>query len=111
MSMGSKKRSKSALTAALIAAPAFLLAGCYDDDYYSRRDTITLGAGDAQAVNAATHTVDPWPEHSRNTDIHMEGERAGVAVERYQQNKSVKPKGLTGSKSSGSNKATIQIQN
>src|SRR3979411_624042 len=29
--------------------------------YIQRSDTITLGAGNAKDVNAATHVIDPWP--------------------------------------------------
>jgi hypothetical protein len=87
--------AKRALSAALIAAPVLLLQGCYEDDYLARRDTITLGAGDANATNAATHTIDPWPAHAKNTDINMDGKRAEIAASRYQQNKSIPPRGLT----------------
>lgn len=104
---------KSAI-AVTIAASA-MLAGCNEDDYLSRRDMVSLSAGDAQAVNAATHTIDPWPRHATNTDIDQEGERARVAIERYQQNKSVPPKGIntteiTGQAGPGA-QANAQIRN
>ncbi len=70
------------------------LAGCFDDSYYARRDTVTLGAGDAVAVNQATQTVDPWPAHARQSHIDVDGKRLGIAVQRYQQNKSIPPRGL-----------------
>jgi hypothetical protein len=97
-----------------IAASA-TLAGCNEDDYLARRDTVTLGAGDAIATNAVTHTIDPWPRHSKNTDIDQEGERARVAIERYQQNKSIPPKGIntteiTGQAGPGA-QANAQIKN
>jgi hypothetical protein len=95
MMTGLKRRGKFALTAAMIVTPAILLQGCYEDDYLSRRDTVSLGAGDAIAVNKATHTIDPWPAHAKDTDIHLEGERARVAIQRYQQNKSIPPRGLS----------------
>jgi hypothetical protein len=114
MMTGLKKRGKFALTAAMIAAPALLLQGCYEDDYLSRRDTISLGAGDAIAVNQATHTIDPWPPHAKNTEIHLEGERARVAVERYQQNKSLPPRGLDTTEITGQSgpgpQATAQVK-
>ncbi|NJM34046.1 MAG: hypothetical protein HC850_04275 [Rhodomicrobium sp.] len=87
--------ARRALTVALIAAPVLILQGCYEDDYLARRDTISLGAGDANATNAATHTIDPWPAHAKNTDIDLDGKRAEIAADRYRQNKSIPPRGLT----------------
>jgi hypothetical protein len=101
MTTGAKKKFARTAVAAVIAAPALLLAGCYEDDYLSRRDTVTLGAGDASATNAATHTIDPWPPQSKNTNINVDGARVQVGMDRYQQNNSIKPKGLGAS--SGSN--------
>ncbi len=94
MMTGFARRAKIALTAAAIAGPALLLSGCYKDEYYAQRDTLTLGAGDAVETNKVTHTVDPWNEHAQNTDIHLEGERARIAIDRYQRNESIPPSGL-----------------
>ena len=44
---------------------ATTVAGC-SDMYYDRRETISLGAGDAVATNKVTHMIDPWPRHSMN---------------------------------------------
>jgi hypothetical protein len=99
------------LTAALIAAPALLLSGCYEDDYLSRRDTVSLGAGDAQATNAATHVIDPWPPHSKNTTINIDGARVQVGTERYQANKSLKPKGLSTGDNGGGGDGSPAIKN
>jgi hypothetical protein len=74
------------------------LSGCYEDDryrYLAHSDTVTLGAGNANAVNAATMTVDPWPPESRNAQIDQDGKRAAIAVKRYETNTSIKPQGLT----------------
>ncbi len=88
------KHAKAGIIAAVICAPVLVLQGCYDDSYYSRRDTVSLGAGDAIATNAATQTIDPWPPYAKDTDINLEGERARVGIQRYQQNKSIPPRGL-----------------
>jgi hypothetical protein len=56
-----------------------------------RSDTITLGAGDAVAHNNAVQTIDPWPSWARNDRINMEGNRAALAIKRYQENKSIPP--------------------
>lgn len=105
---------KAAASIAL-AASALLLQGCYEDDYINHRDTVSLGAGDAIAVNQVTQTIDPWPPHSKDTDIHLEGERARVAIDRYQQNKVIPPRGLstteiTGQAGPGS-QANTQVKN
>jgi hypothetical protein len=108
-----QKSIRTALLATAVIAPAMILTGCNEEQYLSRRDTVTLGAGDAQAVNSTTHTIDPWSPHSRNTQIHQEGERARVAVDRYQNNKSIEPQGLNTTssapqKSSGGQGSTLQ---
>ena len=51
--------------------------------YFQRSETITLWEGDAKAVNAATHVIDPWPRYVGNTRIPGNGERMAGAVERY----------------------------
>jgi len=51
--------------------------------YIQRSDTITLGAGNAKNVNAATHVIDPWPRYVGNRRIPGNGERMSGAVERY----------------------------
>jgi len=64
-------------------------AGCWPygnegAQYFHRSDTITLSAGNAKDVNAATHVIDPWPRHVRNRRIPANGERMVGAVQRYQ---------------------------
>ncbi|MBX2806046.1 MAG: pilus assembly protein [Hyphomicrobiales bacterium] len=90
-----KMNVKRALTVAMAGGSILFLAGCYERDYYTQRDTISLGAGDAVATNANAQTIDPWPPHAKDTDIDLEGPRAVVAVDRYQTNTSLKPKGLS----------------
>jgi hypothetical protein len=68
------------------AAVMCCLALPWDDpfeQYFQRKDTVTLGAGDAKAVNSATHVIDPWPRNVGNTRIPGNGERMAGAVERY----------------------------
>jgi uncharacterized membrane protein YgcG len=77
---------------------AFGLGECnyvHEHERYLRRsDTITLGAGDAVAHNNAVQTINPWPYWSRNDRINMEGNRAALAIKRYQENKSIPPQTL-----------------
>jgi hypothetical protein len=68
------------------AATICCLALPWDDpfeQYFQRKDTVTLGAGNAKAVNSATHVIDPWPRYVGNTRIPGDGERMAGAVERY----------------------------
>jgi len=51
--------------------------------YIERSDTITLGAGNAKDVNAATHVIDPWPPYVGNRYFPTDGQRMSDAVERY----------------------------
>jgi hypothetical protein len=64
-------------------------ASAWDQDpfamYFRRSDKITMGAGDAKAVNAATHIIDPWPRYVGNRRIPGNGDRLSRAVERYRQ--------------------------
>ena len=48
--------------------------------YFQRSDTVTLGAGNAKAVNAATHVIDPWPRYVGNRRIPGNGDRLSRAV-------------------------------
>ena len=94
MMRGLAKRAKITITATTIIAHATLIGGCVEDEYYAQRDTLTLGAGDAVETNKATHTVDPWNENAKNTNIDIEGERARLGVDRYQRDQSIPPAGL-----------------
>jgi hypothetical protein len=51
--------------------------------YIQRSDTITLGAGNAKDINAATHIIDPWPRDVGRRRIHFNGERMVGAMQRY----------------------------
>ncbi len=81
------------------------LSGCYEDDryrYLAHGDSVTLGAGNANAVNAATMAIDPWPPESKDNRIDQDGKRAAIAVKRYETNTSIKPKGVNTSSVSSS---------
>jgi hypothetical protein len=54
-------------------------------DYLQRSDTILLGAGNAKDVNAAIHTITPWPPYVGNTHIPIDGRRSVDALERMYQ--------------------------
>jgi hypothetical protein len=91
-------RSSKLTTAALLLAVGMGLGACTSDhthEYLAHTDRVTSGSGDASAANKTVHTINPWPAHSRHTQIDMDGKRAGLAAKRYETNTSVKPKGLT----------------
>jgi hypothetical protein len=65
----------------LCLAASACLGGCVD--YVKRRDTVTLGAGDAQAWNRVVHTADPWPPYAANTQIDGDGPRTARTMRNY----------------------------
>ncbi|HEY7457911.1 MAG TPA: hypothetical protein VH765_04080 [Xanthobacteraceae bacterium] len=76
-------------------AIAGMLVGCAEPDlYFDRRDTHTLGAGDAVASNIIVQTVDPWPRTAGNRNIAFNGDVMQSAGERYRTGKVYTPKGL-----------------
>lgn len=89
---------RSTLRPLLAGIAALALAGCAESDlhhYLGHNDTVTVGAGNAQAANRTIHEVDHWPAASRKTQIDMDGKRAALAVKRYQKNESIEPRGLS----------------
>src|SRR5262249_32883622 len=82
-------RIKHIITFAILVGGSFAasVALAWDQDpfamYFQRTDKITLGGGDAKAVNAATHIIDPWPRYVGNRRIPGNGDRLSRAVERY----------------------------
>ena len=52
-------------------------------EYTQRSDTITMSAGDDQAVNTRIHAKDVWPPYVADRRIPANGERMAGAVERY----------------------------
>ena len=72
-------RGPRVLLAVALCLPA---AGC-QDPYLARRDTMTLGSGEAVQANIAKQVIDPWPAHAQQIDRDSSGERAQHAIERY----------------------------
>jgi hypothetical protein len=91
MSRYAKHRRHRGLLTALTFAAA--LGGC-SDIYYDRRDTVSLGAGDAVATNRVTQAVDIWPEAAGERNIAFNGQKMQSAVERYRTNKVTPPQGI-----------------
>lgn len=87
-------RPRLRLATLLCLAAVVATTGCRQNDYLARRDSVTLGAGDASAVNRVVHTVDPWPGYVTDQRLPADGERMGLAVKRYRANESLPPRGL-----------------
>lgn len=51
--------------------------------YRQRIEGVTVGAGNAAALNSAAMMVDPWPPQVRNRRIPANGARMVGAIERY----------------------------
>jgi hypothetical protein len=65
----------------------------FDDffgQYFQRTDTVTVGAGNAKEVNAASQMLDPWPPHVRDRRIPADGARMTGAIQRYKDVKKLK---------------------
>ena len=62
-----------------------LLPGCRD--YFDRKDSISLGIGNAVAENKAVHTIDPWPPGVFKKHQTSDGLRIEKAIDRYRENK------------------------
>src|SRR6185312_13878411 len=76
---------------------------CSCSEYLDRRDTISLGAGNAIATDKVTQMVDPWPRASAHKNISFNGEKMQTAVERYRTNRVYPPSGTGTSASYQSN--------
>ncbi len=81
-----------------IAVSMVTLGGCREGQYNRyrhARDTISLSAGDAVAHNKAVQTIDPWPVYARKRRQTTDGKRVLLGMERYQENKSIEPQGMS----------------
>lgn len=72
-------RNKSGLV--LVVGASLLMGGCAD--YMNNRDSVTLGAGNANFANIGVHTIDPFPSNSQNTNIDLGPETTRNATDRY----------------------------
>src|SRR3954447_8723022 len=79
---GAKPMSGRAFCVGATLAAAVGLGGCDTSQYFDRRDSLTLGSGEAVETNINTHRYDPWPRFAQNTEIPTSGEIAARAVRR-----------------------------
>jgi hypothetical protein len=54
-------------------------------DWFERRDSVTLQAGDAVAANKAMMMRDPWPPYVANRDIPVNGVVMDRAIDQYKE--------------------------
>ena len=64
-------------------------------DWFERRDSITLQAGDATAANRAIQMRDPWPPYVGNRNILFNGVKMDSAIDRYKADAVIVPVPLT----------------
>ena len=83
--------SNKAVRALALGVVLATLGGC--SEYFDRRDTVSLHAGDAVATDKMSQMVDPWPAASANKNIGFNGERMETAMERYRTNRTYAPQG------------------
>jgi hypothetical protein len=62
-----------------------MLAGCMD--YLDRRETVSLGAGDAQQANLITHVITPLPPYAANRRLLFNGQLMQGGISRYRTGK------------------------
>ena len=77
-------------TIAAVVAIGAAVGGC-SEIYFDRRETVSLGAGDAVATNKVTQTIDPWSRASTNNRIAFNGQLMQAAQDRYNRGKVVTP--------------------
>src|SRR6202521_2165782 len=81
------KISRVLALASFVTTAGGCATAAYADDffapYFQRKDTVTLSAGNAKAVNAASQIIDPWPRYVGNRRIPANGERMAGAMLRY----------------------------
>jgi hypothetical protein len=64
-------------------------------DWFERRDTVTLQAGDAVAANQAMQMRDPWPPYVANRNIQFNGVVMDRAIDRYKAGEILEPEAVT----------------
>lgn len=66
-------------------APSHLAPGMEPGyvNWNDRTDRVSLHAGDAVAFNKAVQYENPWPRYQNKTHIHMDGNKANTAIDKY----------------------------
>jgi hypothetical protein len=79
---------RSVLGLAMLASS---IAACDATMYRDSATPAPGGYGNAVSQNNAVMIIDPQPATAANTDLDLDGRRAGIAIERYRQNKVIPP--------------------
>jgi len=91
MSRPRTNRVARPIAGAVVAAGLGLALAACTENYFDRRDSIALGAGDGIAANTVTQMVDPWPAASGDKNLAFNGEKMQAAVQRYRTGKVTPP--------------------
>jgi hypothetical protein len=81
------KTLKAGMPIVLIAV---LASGC-DPSVYRQSATPFPGYGNSVRQNSAVMIIDPQPASAANTQLDLDGRKAGLAIERYRQGKVIPP--------------------
>ena len=99
----------SGLGASLVVAA--VVAGCSNvGQYLDRRDTVTMGAGDAVRNNIVAQVIDPWPAYVWNQNIPMEGSKGCRVYRRYVTRAPDRDQSTQSGQASGQGASLIQLQ-
>jgi len=79
---------RSVLGLAMLASS---IAACDATMYRDSGTPAPGGYGNSVSQNNAVMIIDPQPATAANTDLDLDGRRAGIAIERYRQNKVIPP--------------------
>ena len=64
-------------------------------NWNDRTDKVSLHGGDAVAFNRHVQYENPWPRYQNRTHIHMDGEVADIAIDKYKSGNVEQPSGET----------------
>jgi len=70
-------------------------------NWNDRTDRVSLHGGDAVAFNKHVHSENPWPRYQNKTHIHMDGEVADIAIDKYKSGNVEEPVSETTTAGSG----------
>lgn len=87
MSQPSKRDASLRVVALLGVVAGSLLLGACREDFLDRRDSVSLGVGDANAHNKAVQTRDPWPAVANTRETTTRGDQVRKVQEEFAERK------------------------
>jgi hypothetical protein len=101
-----KTLMNSARICALVALGAGVAAWGWDWDEGCEcypTEFVTRQAGDAVQVNKNVQMITPWPRYVKNRNLTFDGNRASIAMRRYQADQVIPPRNLAAQIDGGNN--------